>query len=344
MKHKRIGLESPEKWSDALKGISHSFYHEWVYCKAVSLSSGLETYLHVFEGAEGKAVIVLSERQKLDGFVDLVSPYGFGGFSGDASLLESESLKTAFFDFGISMGYVTAYVMQHPLFRPASDVWDGAVCSQHVLYEIDLRNSAEGIWNRMCKTHRYEIRKLLGNKRIRFLTDRRILSPAFKRLYKETLGRVMASSVYYFCDLTLDSLINVENTILLGVEDDAGIQAVSLFLYTGDSAEYFLNATTVSGRKYSRLLLWKAMETLISFNVRSLNLGGGIKTGDCLDDFKRRFGGSSVTGQALKIVFSPECYRDLCMRYNVESCGTGYFPPYWAENIVQKGGRDERGG
>ena len=86
------------------------------------------------------------------------------------------------------------------------------------------------------------------------------------------------------------------------------------------------------------------METLISFNVRSLNLGGGIKTGDCLDDFKRRFGGSSVTGQALKIVFSPECYRDLCMRYNVESCGTGYFPPYWAENIVQKGGRDERGG
>jgi hypothetical protein len=189
------------------------------------------------------------------------------------------------------------------------------------------------LWSAMSKTHRYEIKRFEREKAPRLTFDRALLALAVKSLYRETLTRVDAADVYNFPDDTLDILMDSSRALLIGVEDGEGIQAVSIFLYNEFIAEYFLNATTLQGRKYSRKILWQAIETLKNMEVASLNLGGGVKPGDSLDDFKRRFGGKALSGQALKIIFNQDAYNALSEKY----CGPNhkvavYFPPYWSKD------------
>ena len=162
------------------------------------------------------------------------------------------------------------------------------------------------------------------------VTDRGRLEEALLELYPQTVKRVGASSTYHFAPATLEQLAEASGSILLGVEDQSGVQAVTLFLYTPWAADYFLSASSSQGRKYTRLLVWTAIKTLKQHNVSTLNLGGGVKPGDSLDDFKRRFGGLMVRGQALKQIFDPAGYDYLCAKYCSGSHGQiGYFPPYW---------------
>jgi hypothetical protein len=323
MKYVRIKLDSSSEWERALQGIEHSFCHRWEYCNAMSISSGLNTCLHVFEDQTGKATVALSERQKEIGISDLVSPYGFGGFAGDLDFVLSKKFS----------GYATAYILQNPLLKLPKFYWEDYLDSSHLVYKIDLTMDIASLWSAMSKTHRYEIKRFEREKAPRIIFDRSLLAPAVKSLYRETLIRVDAADVYNFPDDTLDILMDSSRALLIGVEDGEGIQAVSIFLHNEFIAEYFLNATTFQGRKYSRKILWQAIETLKNLEVASLNLGGGVKPGDSLDDFKRRFGGKASDGQALKIIFNQDAYNTLSEKY----CGAnpkaaGYFPPYWSKD------------
>jgi hypothetical protein len=332
MKYVRIKLDSPSEWEKALQGIEHSFCHCWEYCNAMSISSGLNTCLHVFGDQTGKATVALSERQKEIGISDLVSPYGFGGFAGDLDFVLSKKFS-AFIDFGMSHGYATAYILQNPLLKLPKFYWKDYLDCSHLVYEIDLTMDIASLWSAMSKTHRYEIKRFEREKASRIIFDRSVLALAVKSLYRETLRRVDAADVYNFPDDTLDILMDSSKAQLIGVEDTQGIQAVSIFLHTEFAAEYFLNATTLKGRKYSRKILWQAIETLKNMEVARLNLGGGVKPGDTLDDFKRRFGGKALDGQALKIIFNRDVYNTLSEKYFGGSYqAEGYFPPYWSKD------------
>ena len=333
MKYLRIKLDSPSEWEKALQGIEHSFCHRWEYCNAMSISSGLNTCLHVFEDQTGKATIALSERQKEIGISDLVSPYGFGGFAGDLGFVLSKKFRDAFIDFGMSHGYATAYILQNPLLKLPKFYWKDYLDCSHLIYEIDLTIDVVSLWNAMSKTHRYEIKRFEREKAPRIIFDRSLLALAVKSFYRETLRRVDAADVYNFPDDTLDILMDSSKALLIGVEDKQGIQAVSIFLHTEFAAEYFLNATTLQGRKYSRKILWQAIETLKNMEVARLNLGGGVKPGDTLDDFKRRFGGKTMDGQALNIIFNRDVYNALSEKFFGKSHqAEGYFPPYWSKD------------
>jgi hypothetical protein len=333
MKYVRIDLDSPSEWEDALNGITHSFCHRWEYCKAMSISSGLITCLHMFENDGGKAMVALSERHKEIGISDLVSPYGFGGFTGDPEFLVSKKFRDAFIDFGLSTGHITAYILQNPLLELPRLYWKDYLDCSHQVYKIDLTMDIASLWSAMSKTHRYEIKRFDREEGFRLIFDHSLLAPAVKSLYRETLRRVEASDVYNFPVNTLDILMDSSKALLIGVEGKEGIQAVSLFLHTEFIAEYFINATTLHGRKYSRRILWQAIETLKNMKVPSLNLGGGVKPGDSLDDFKRRFGGKAIGGQALKIIFNQDAYNALTEKYCDGNQQTaGYFPPYWSKD------------
>jgi hypothetical protein len=156
------------------------------------------------------------------------------------------------------------------------------------------------------------------------------------QLYPETIERVGASGVYNFSTATLEQLANAPDTVLVGVEEKSTVHAVVLFLHTPWIAEYFLNATSSQGRKYTRLLVWTAIKALKRSNVAWLNLGGGVKPGDSLDQFKRRFGGKMVRGQVLRQIFDQKKYSSLCSKYSPKNDGTGeagYFPPYWSDRV-----------
>ena len=329
--HRTIELSSRKEWTTALYEIPSFPTHNWDYCHAMELNSGFRTRLHVFETCpKERCVIPLCERQKEQNKLDLVTPYGFGGFIGTQNLLTSPALKKAFFDYCLSQGYVTAYIQQHPLFPLSTTIWGQHLETNHELYQLDLTNELNELWKNMSKGHKYALKKTMHDADCHVELDQGILKANFKKLYLETLERTRASAVYSFPEKSLDILLNSPNSLLLGIRDKKAVQAISLFLYTSVSGEYFLNATTEIGRNYSRHLIWLAIKKFKEMNIRSLNLGGGIKKGDSLADFKRRFGGYTLLAQTLKIIFFQQTFQDLCERY----CGNDfssavYFPPYW---------------
>jgi hypothetical protein len=186
----------------------------------------------------------------------------------------------------------------------------------------------------MGKTHRYELRRCEERPDMEVVTDRDELRKVLLDLYPETVRRVGASAVYHFRSSSLERLADAEDSLLLGVKERESIHAVALFLFTAWAADYFLNASTLEGRKYSRLLVWAAIKALKQKHVAYLNLGGGIKPDDTLDQFKRRFGGEMVVGQVLKQVFNQDKYAYLCNKYgSVSDMETDYFPPYWKKVV-----------
>lgn len=331
MDHFLIPTDDENNWKRAVKGIRHPFTHQWEYGRAMERSSGLKTFLYVGKDGSRSAICLLSVREKEGGVRELVSPYGFGGIVSDFTPEKLEALRSEWVGFCGNAGFVTAYIMQHPLFPLDTVSWQGLIEDYHVLYLLDLRHRVEDLWARMGNTHRYEIRRLEGNHAAKVVTDKTRLTTALKTLYPETMGRVRASSVYFSLESSLDQLTKTAGALLIGVETADGVQNVSLFLHTSCVAEYFLSASSAEGRKYSRQVLWSAVILLKDLGVEWMNMGGGVKPGDTLDQFKRRFGGVAVNGQVVKVVFNQERYNSLCNKYCVGYEGrTSFFPPYWA--------------
>lgn len=294
------------------------------------LSSGMEAFLLTMENPDDTAVVVLAERERERDGTDVVSPYGFGGIAGTNHALSSPAFRDAFVSFAASLDYVAAYITQHPAFSLCPGVWEKYFGGSRFLYVMDLNLEKEMMWSRLSKKHRYEIRKQEKSCDGCLVWDIERLCGVLAPLYQETLSRVGASAVYHFSPGTLAQLVKMTGVLTLGMEDDEGIQAISMFTYAGANADYFLNASTEKGRKYSRRLLWVAANELRDKGMMSLSLGGGVQPGDTLDDFKRRFGGECVTGRTLRMVFRKERYGELCRKYCGDNTpGTGYFPPYW---------------
>jgi hypothetical protein len=59
------------------------------------------------------------------------------------------------------------------------------------------------------------------------------------------------------------------------------------------------------------------------------NLGGGMTPGDSLADFKARFGATPLPMRAVKAVYDPPAYEDLCRRHGADPGDRdGFFPAY----------------
>jgi hypothetical protein len=64
--------------------------------------------------------------------------------------------------------------------------------------------------------------------------------------------------------------------------------------------------------------------------VPYLNLGGGIREGDDVAEFKRRFGAAERPLASLRQVYRPDVYDRLCAQAGVSPQRSGWFPPYRA--------------
>ncbi len=328
-----IDISQSTLWDKALEDIPHTYAHKWEYCNAISISSGLKTFLFVAKYGRERLLCPLSIREIEDGFPELVSPYGFGGIISTCPSEKYDSFKRIWIDFAQQHSIVTAYIMQHPMFRLSCYSWEDDLYEHHGCYWINLRENIDSLWNKMRKGCRYEVRRWDKYPGAKVITDKRILKEKMKDLYPQTMNRVGASAIYNFSSETLDKLSEAPGSLILGVEEYSRIVAVTLFLHTPFTADYFLNAATPEGRKYTRFLVWLSIKYLKERNISFLNLGGGAKPGDTLEQFKRRFGGQMIQGQVLRQVFDQNKYMYLCSKYCQNNHSKiDYFPPYWKTN------------
>lgn len=332
MDYKIIKLNQTSAWKDELTDIPHSYYHTWEYANAFKEEGKENSFLLVISDKQNKMVCALSKREKLSGYPEIFSPYGFGGITLKSKKNCNQAIYDTWLKFAADNGIVTAFVIQHPLLDP-DNYWLGKNFKHHKTYSINLTNPLNELWANLKKHHRYEIRKLSQNTSIEISTDKSFLFPFSEELYTDTLKRVGATSTYSFRSETFKKLYFSPNSLVLGTLINGKIQAIILVLYTVKIAEYFLNAVSNLEPNSTKLLLWRAIELLKKQNIEVLNLGGGVKSNDQLADFKRRFGGEENHSTIVKEVFDQEKYQYLCDCFNSsKDITSGYFPSYWQNN------------
>ena len=310
-----------EKWNSLINNIPASVYMTWEYCNIFRLKYNDDINLLKISNEISSLIICYSSRSKINNQKDIFSIYGFGGlvfFGQNHQVLLSELLI-----YLKSRSVTTSFLMIHP--KDHSNVFAE---NYRTTYVIDLQNNVDMLWKQLHSNHKYEINRFKKSYGFQISYDKIELFNDFKKLYKNTLTRVSASSVYDFSDDELYNLFMSPLSFVAGMFFNDQIQCVVVFLSYQNWSEYFINASTEIGRFATRSLIWESMIRLKESGVKHLNLGGGVSEGDHLDSFKRRFGGNACYSGIYKSIINQTEYSSLCEQFKVD-LSSDYFPSYW---------------
>lgn len=290
------------------------------------LTTAYDTYLYRFEADDVRIICPLSER-RLDGHVDIVTPYGFSGFIGNADCGEFARYWT---DFIEQRGYVCSYIGLNPIFENITYFSPTEIDRYNEIYILDLTLSRDELFANLSSGRKRQLRhwdKLLAD----IVLEKSALIDFFLTNYATFVGRKKAARVYSFSMDTLSYLMNLDNVLLVGAQNAAGdVEAATLFAYTPYVGEGVFNVSLPGGQRHSAALLWYGVNYLKSLRIPLLNLGGGVRRNDGVAEFKQRFGGKKLALGCLKQVHKPNVYEELCRRANVDHTDiTGYFPAYY---------------
>jgi len=310
-----------------LIGIPHAFAHTWENCYAMHLSTGNKTYLYTFELDGTRIVCPVSERQ-FRGKIDIVTPYGFSGFTGSKPL---PGFSEYFRKFAANKGYVCGYIGMNPLLQNEKFCRSEEIYYYNSLYALDLTIGIEELYSRLSTNRKRQV-KAAGNFE-NIISEKYRLLDFLLQYYRAFYAKKGASSVYQFDPRTLIELVKNDNVLLAGTIGENGVNAVIMFAYTPYIGEYILNVSLPDGQQNSVALLWYGICQLKKRNVRWLNLGGGIKPGDGVAQFKKRFGGEVFPLSSVKQIYHDDIYHSLCKSVNADPTDmTGYFPSYRSPN------------
>ena len=265
----------------------------------------------------------IAERP-VDGRADVVTPYGFSGFSGTGPCPELPGLWAS---LARDRGYVCGYVGLSPLFGDASFADPADVHPNKHVYVLDLTRSEAELHAALSTNRR---RQLRGWHPAAHELDRDRLVDFFLAEYPRFMARKEAGAQFAFSTATLEAICRLPNVFLLGAErGDGTLEAVSVFVHTAHAGDFLLNAALAGAAHHSAPLLWSAAHRLRGLGVPSLNLGGGVEEGDSLAQFKERFGARKLPLLALKQVYDRAAYERLCRERGADPDDIeSYFPPY----------------
>lgn len=317
-----ISLEDRAGWSRALEGVPHVFGHTWGGCHALSLDERGAPQLFVAEEGERKVACPLIERE-IDDRLDIATPYGFSGLTGTGPW---PGFARHWQDFAAARGYVAGYLAVNALFGDESYADPETVTIANETYVLDLREGVEAVWTGLSTNRRRQLRAWRAED---YEIDSPGLAEFFVEQYPETMERKEAAARHRFPAATLAALCELPETFLVGARGDGGLESVSLFGHTPHAGDFIFNAALPGCAHHSVPLIWSAVQLLVERGVPWLNLGGGMSPGDSLADFKARFGATPLPMRAVKAVYDPPAYEELCRRHGGDpEDRDGYFPAY----------------
>jgi hypothetical protein len=316
-----IPLTSPGDWEEALEAVPHVFGHTWGSAHALGLD-GDPAMLYAASGPKADVVCPLIERP-IDGRVDVATPYGFSGLVGTGPW---PGFPAHWQRFAADRGYVAGYLAVNALFGDDTYADPKSVTVVNDTFVLDLRGGVEGAAARLSTNRRRQLRDW---RREMHEWDRERLASFFVEHYPLTMERKGAAPRHRFSAATLTALCELPDTFLVGAVADGVVESASLFGHTPHAGDFLFNAARPGCQHHSVALIWSAVHRLVELGVPWLNLGGGMSRGDSLADFKARFGASALPMRAIKAIYDPAAYAELCCDRGADSKDrNGFFPAY----------------
>jgi hypothetical protein len=276
----------------------------------------------------------LAERD-FGSHIDVTTPYGFGGFamSGDC-----EGFPQEWAAFARSRGWVCGYVALNAVFCDGHGFARDEVHVQNRLYVLDLRGSERELLGRLSRNRRRQLRNW-SSVTTTLEQDRGRLTDFLLATYLDFFARKGAGDATDFTAETMAAIADLENVFIVGAGQDGELEAVAVFGHTSYCGDALFNVSVPGGERHTVHLVWSAVERLRAVGVERLNLGGGVREGDDVAEFKRRFGAAQLPLVSLRQVYAPSVYEGLCRQAGVTSDRSGWFPPYRAAGRAEPAGR-----
>jgi hypothetical protein len=320
--HRCILLSEREKWEAALARTPHVFGHTWGSCHSLSLDGGGAPVLYVAEEDGHRVVCPLIERP-IEGRLDVATPYGFSGLTGTGPW---PGFAERWRQFAAERGYVAGYLAINALFGDDSYADPATVTVANETYVLDLSQGVDAVWAGLSTNRRRQLRDWDAED---YETGGEELAAFFVKQYPLTMERKEAAARHRFGAATLAALCELPNTFLVGARVGARLESVSIFGHSPHGGDFLFNASLPGCAHHSVGLIWSAVHRLAEMGVPWLNLGGGMSPGDSLADFKSRFGARPLPMRAVKAVYDPPAYEELCRRHGADPGDRdGFFPAY----------------
>ena len=318
-----ISLDARPDWERALEAVPHTLGHTWGSAHAHSLTTGYHTFLYETSG-EGRRVVCPLVERPVDGRRDVATPYGFSGLTGTGPWpgLATDLLS----GIARSRRYVSGYITLNPLFGDRSYAAPTELWLANHTYTLDLTQGLDALYRNLSTNRRRQLRDWRPDLHE---SDRGPLTSFFVQTYPAVMQRKRAASHYRFSEQTLTAICGLPSVFLLGARAHGRLEAVSVFGYTRHAGDFLFNAALPGGEHHSAAPIWSAVHRLVELSVPVLNLGGGLRPGDSLAEFKQRFGAQRLPMYALKRVYDHRAYAELCTRAGRDPAAhDGFFPPY----------------
>lgn len=327
VKHELIPLSAPTLWREVLRDIPHAFGHTWESCYSMSLTTVYPTFLYHFKDNETTIVCPIAERE-YNGYIDIVTPYGFSGFVGNNDYIH---FQNHWKEFVQSKRYVCGYIGLNPLFENSSYLDERELFEYSDIYILNLELELDQLAAHLSKNRRCQL-KQFKNQQYNIVQNKSELKEFFISNYAVFFSGKEHSKVYDLTIETLSALMNLKNVFLNGSYIGNELKAVSVFAFTPFCADYLFSISFEKGHAFP--LVWNAIEYLKALNIPKLNLGGGVKRNDSIAEFKESFGGIKLPLKCLKQVYNSIVYEALNIQANVQNSRDGYFPAYRSQQLV----------
>ncbi len=322
--HRLIDIQDRATWSAALADLPHGYAHTWESCHAMSISSGWTTYLYCWEGRTGRVVCPISERPFADA-IDVVTPYGFNGFTGLGDLSDFPQL---WYDFARSQGWVCGYIQMNPLLPPPFNYEARDHLTDKDVFVIDLEKEPDELFGAMARGRRnlmHRWRRGDGT-----ITDdpQRIEDFGIGEIQR-FLARREATSTFDIAEEAWRELLGAPNTLSLGAEISGEVGAVLMIGLGATSADALYMPSRPGDEDLTTPLMWEAFGRLREQGFSLYNLGGGLRPGDGIERFKRYLGGEPRTLHVLRQIYDQNTYAQMCDATGADAGDSdGYFPAY----------------
>jgi len=231
-----------------------------------------------------------------DGYFDLETAYGYGGFYLNTN--NQEFVKNAlgkYEQYCLEKKIIAEFIRFHPwntFPQEQKEFLDMNSYDRDVVY-VDLSLSKEKRWKNYASNTRNILRKC--EKELVFQKSDNI--EAFIELYEKTMEKNNATDFYYFSKEYYEQLINNENIKLYEIRQDGKIISMAFFMFRDEIGHYHLSANDYEMRRYNAnyFILDQIFEIAKNKGKRYFLLGGGTTTdiNDSLLKFKQKF--SSLT-------------------------------------------------
>jgi hypothetical protein len=270
----------------------------------------------------GDLAIPLVVREDLpEGARDAISPYGYPGASGpDAS--RPAPIEPAEIDWSAT-GLVSAFIRDRIRGEPAL-----AGATMRSVVQVHDPERPRGVRSRLAEQIRQNER---GGWSVEALSGPYSTAEqrrAFLGAYTQTMTRAGAAERYFFDARYFDRILAFERTWLLLATDVAGDTGAGAIAALSDGLlHYYLGGTADAHREASPFKnVASAMLDLADELGLPLNLGGGVRSGDGLERFKRGFANAELPFRTHELICDPPTYERLSEGRDAG----GFFPAYRA--------------